>query len=154
METSSRNDALSTPEPLAVANRLRPVLLHLNRQLRRELRDLDLSGAQIALLAGIRQHPGIGLTDLAGKERITTASLSAHIDRLEAARLVERSREDAADRRRVGLTITEQGEALLEQVRSRRTSWLAEGLEMLSTSDLTAIDAAIDALIRLLEARR
>lgn len=153
MKQLTRADSPSTPEPLAVANRLRPVLLHLNRQLRRELRDLDISGVQIALLANIRQRPGIGLTDLAGREHITTASLSAHVDRLEAAKLVERVREDSTDRRRVGLRITEQGEALLDQVRSRRTSWLAEGLEMLDSRDLAAIDTAIDPLIRLLEAR-
>lgn len=140
-------------ESLAVANRLRPVLLHLNRRLRHELRDLDISGAQISLLAAIRQQPGIGLTDLAGRERITTASLSTHIDRLEAAGLVERHREDAADRRRVGLSITAEGQALLDQVRSRRTSWLAEGLQTLDPADLAAINAAIDPLIRLLEAR-
>jgi DNA-binding MarR family transcriptional regulator len=152
-ELSPREAATALSHPLAVANRLRPVLLHLNRELRRELRDLEISGVQIALLASIRQHPGIGLTDLAGKERMTTASLSTHIDRLEAAKFVGRAREDATDRRRVGLHITDQGEVLLDQVRSRRTSWLAEGLELLDPLDLTAIEAAIDPLIRLLETR-
>lgn len=153
MKQVTRTDPPTVPEPLAVANRLRPVLLHLNRQLRSELRDLNISGVQIALLASIRQRPGIGLTDLAGSEHITTASLSAHIDRLETAKLVERTREDATDRRRVGLRITEPGEALLDQVRSRRTSWLAEGLALLDSRDLAAVDAAIDPLVRLLEVR-
>lgn len=153
MATPSPNLPPDTLEPLTIANRLRPVLLHLNRQLRRELRDLDISGVQIALLASVRQHPGIGLTDLAGRERITTASLSTHVDRLEAAGLVQRRREDVTDRRRVGLSITVEGEALLDQVRSRRTSWLAEGLQTLDPDDLAAIDAAITPLLRLLEAR-
>ncbi len=140
-------------EPLAVANRLRPVLLRINRRLRRELRDLEVTGIQISLLASIRQHPGIGLTELAAQEEMTTASLCIHIDRLEAAGFVTRTRTEQTDRRRVGLNATEKGEALLETVRARRTVWLAEGLEVLDSHDLAAIDTAIEPLRRLLEAR-
>ncbi len=143
----------SSLEPLQVANRLRPVLLRINRRLRRELRDLGVTGTQISLLAAIRQEPGIGLTDLAARERMSTASLCTHIDRLEAAELVARSRADTSDKRRIGLRITDNGETLLMTVRSRRTLWLAEGLEVLDPADLATIDAAIDPLLRLLEAR-
>lgn len=153
MNEHSPSTPATVREPLAIANRLRPVVLRINRQLRRELRDLDISGIQISLLAAIRQDPGIGLTDLAAQERMTTASLSTHIDRLEGARLVTRSRGESTDRRRVGVRITPHGETLLETVRSRRTSWLAEGLEVLSAGDLAAIDAAIGPLTRLLGSR-
>jgi DNA-binding MarR family transcriptional regulator len=140
------------PEALAVADRLRPVLLRLNRRLRRELRSFDVTTTQISLLAAIRQHPGIGLTNLAAREEMTTATLCAHIDRLEKAQLVVRSRTAEGDRRRVGLHITEPGEELLAAVRSRRTVWLAERLAKLNAADLAAIDAAIPPLLRLLEA--
>ena len=41
---------LTITDPVTVANRLRPVLLQLNRQLRRELAPLGITGGQAALL--------------------------------------------------------------------------------------------------------
>jgi DNA-binding MarR family transcriptional regulator len=134
----------------AVANRLRPVLLRINRQLRRELGTLGVTSTQASLLAAIRLQPGVGLTSLAAHEGMSTASLCTHIDRLEAGGLVERQ-PSAADRRRIGLCLTEQGAVLLDAVRAQRTIWLAERLGMLDQRDLAAIEASIDPLQRLLE---
>lgn len=140
-------------DSIAVANRLRPVLLRLNRRLRRELRDLQVTGTQVSIMAGIRQNPGIGLTELANREEVSTAALCTHIDRLESSGLVERSRTNDADRRRIGLSLTSAGLELLDTVRSRRTMWLAQGLDELEPEDLAAIDAAIEPMLRLLQAR-
>jgi DNA-binding MarR family transcriptional regulator len=135
-----------------VAERLRPALLRLNRRLRGELRSLDVTSTQVSLLDAIRHNPGIGLTELAGREEMTTASLCVHVDRLEAAQLVVRVRADGGDRRRIGLHLTDRGIALLVDVRARRTAWLAARLAALDAAELAAIDAAIDPLLRLLEA--
>ena len=40
-------------DPLTVANRLRPVLLQLARQLRREVHPLGVTGGQVSLLVAI-----------------------------------------------------------------------------------------------------
>src|ERR671932_538265 len=50
-------------DPIVVANRLRPVLLKLNRHLRREIHSLGVSGGQVSLLVTIKQHQGIGVRD-------------------------------------------------------------------------------------------
>ena len=91
------NMAASTaePDPVSIANRLRPILLQLNRQLRREAHPLGVTGGQVALLAVIRAAPGIGLRDLAAREGISPAGMSGHIDRLVRAGLVQRRRERA-----------------------------------------------------------
>jgi DNA-binding MarR family transcriptional regulator len=136
-------------DPLTVANDLRPVLLRLSRELRRETEDLGVTSRQVTLLWLIRHHPGMSLRELAAEERISAPALSGHVDRLERAGLIERVR-DEADRRRVGLTLTEEGARLLKRVRARRTSWLAGRLKDLDASELEAIEAALEPLGRLL----
>src|SRR5919204_706782 len=127
-------DAPTAADSLAVANRLRPVLLQLARQLRREVHPLGVTGGQVTLLVSIRQHPGIGVRELAALEGISPAGMSGHVDRLERAQLVERA-PDPRDRRRVGLRVTDEGDRVLRLVRSRRTAWLAERLKGLTSAE-------------------
>ena len=138
-------------DSLAVANRLRPVLLKLNRELRREAHPLGVTGGQVSLLFQIRSRAGIGVRELAALEGISAAGMSGHVDRLERAGLVER-RADPGDRRRQGLFPTAEGERVLRLVKKRRTAWLATRLQRLSAEELDAIQAAVEPLARLLEA--
>ena len=132
------------------AERLRPVLLRLARELRKETEALGVTGRQAALLWLVREHPGLTLGELAELERISAPSLSAHVDRLERAGLLARVR-SSEDRRRVGLELTPAGSSLLRRVRRRRTTWLAQRLAALGDRDLEAIDRAIEPLATLLE---
>ena len=141
----------TSAEPVAVAHRLRPVLLKLTRELRREIHSLDVTGGQASLLYTIRSAPGIGIRELAARERMSAPGMSKYVARLEAAGLVERA-PVGADRRRIGLTVTEAGERVLRSVKSRRTAWLAARLRELDPGQVEAIDAAIEPLTALLEA--
>ena len=136
-------------DPLTVANELRPVLLRLARELRRETEQLGITARQATLLWLIRGNPGLSLRELAAEEGISAPALSGHVDRLEKAGLIERVR-DEKDRRRVGLTLTEAGEGLLRRVRARRTTWLTDRLRGLADEDVAAVEAAIEPLARLL----
>jgi len=138
-----------TADPLAVANRLRPVLLRLARELRRETEDLGVTSRQVTLLWLIRSNPGLSLRELAAEERISAPALSGHVDRLVKAGLAERVR-NGGDRRRVGLELTEEGARLLKRVRARRTTWLANRLRGLEPEEVDAIQAALEPLGRLL----
>jgi DNA-binding MarR family transcriptional regulator len=75
--------------------------------------------------------------------------MSNHVDRLERDGLVNRT-PSASDRRRVGLSLTDEGQRVLRRVRSRRTAWLATRLRGLSAHELDAVEAAIEPLSRLL----
>ncbi len=141
------NDVIA--DPTAVANKLRPVLLRLARQLRKETESLGITSRQATLLYLIRQNPGLSLRELAESEGISAPALSGHVDRLEHAGLVERVR-SGTDRRRVGLALTDEGSKLQRRVRARRTTWLAERLDGLDPDELNAIEAAIEPLERLL----
>ena len=135
-----------------IAERLRPVLLRLSRELRRETEALGVTSRQATLLWLIREHPDLTLGELAALERISAPSLSGHVDRLEQAGLLERFR-SKDDRRRVVLRLTPPGSRMLRRVRSRRTTWLAERLGTLDTAELEAIEKAIEPLTALLEER-
>jgi DNA-binding MarR family transcriptional regulator len=138
-------------DPVALANRLRPVLLQINRQLRREVHPLGVTGGQVSLLVAIKRAAGIGVRELAGREGVSPAAMCRHVDRLEEAGLVKRMPSSGGDRRRVGIELTSEAERVLRLVRSRRTAWLASRLKNLEPEQLDAIDAAIEPLAALLE---
>ena len=136
-------------DTLSIADQLRPVLLQVGRELRREAREVGISPEQVSLLVAIKYTPGIGVRELATRERVTPPAMSNHVDRLERDGLVSRT-PSASDRRRVGLTLTEEGQRMLRRVRSRRTAWLATRLRGLSAEELEAVEAAVEPLSRLL----
>ena len=135
---------------LDLANDLRPIVLRVARELRKETEQFGVTSRQVTLLWLIKQRPGLTLRALAEDEAISAPALSGHVDRLERAGLLVRVRSDV-DRRRVGLEVTATGERLLRSVRERRTAWLADRLHALDPEGLAAIEAAIEPLQQLLQ---
>jgi DNA-binding MarR family transcriptional regulator len=138
-------------ESHVIANELRPVLLRLARELRREIHSLGVSGGQVSVLAAIQRQPGITAARIAELERISAPAMSNHLARMEKASLIERTRGDL-DRRRVGLALTAEGEKVLRSVRKKRTAWLAARLEKLDQAERAAVEQAIAPLEKLLGA--
>jgi DNA-binding MarR family transcriptional regulator len=136
-------------ESHTIANELRPVVLRLGRELRREIHSLGVTGGQVSILAAIKHQPGITASAVAEQERVSAPAMSNHVARLEKAGLIARTRE-GIDRRRVGLTLTAEGEKVLRSVRQRRTAWLAARLDKLTNDERARIEAAIPALEKLL----
>ncbi len=137
-------------DSVELANRLRPVLLMLNRHLRREAHAAGITAGQAALLAQIRNHPELGVRDLAAREGLSAPAMTRYLDRMEKAALIVRSR-STQDARRIRLALTPEGVRALRSIRRRRTAWLAERLDRLSPAELRAVDQAIEPLSRLLE---
>ena len=135
-----------------MADGLRPVLLRVGRELRREARAVGVSPEQVALLVAIKYAPGIGIRELAARERVSPPAMTKHVDRLERDGLVDRT-PSVDDRRRVGLTLTPDGHRVLRRVRSRRTAWLASRLRELDERELAAIEAAVGPLGKLVGER-
>ena len=133
----------------ALVEALRPVLLRLSRRLRREADQVGLSALDTTLLTMIANHPGIGVSDLADKERTSRPTMSAHVSRLETAGFVERQAPQAEDRRRVGLAVTPKGTKAVEAVRRRRNDWLAGRLSELTPEQREAVLAAIEPLAQI-----
>src|SRR6266513_838432 len=122
--------AAVTIDTTALANQLRPVLLKLNRELRREIHSLGVTGGQVGLLVQIKSRPGSGMRELAAVERMSVPGMSKFIARLEEAGHVQRA-PVAGDQRLVGLSLTEAGHKVFFSVNSKRTAWLAARLRHL-----------------------
>lgn len=145
--------ASSTPsaaaEIAALAEALRPAILRLSRNLRRQSQSLGLSPLDSMILGALRQIDGAGVSELADLEQISRPTMSAHVKRLEAAGYIARLAPDADDKRRVGLTLTPTGRKALEAVRRRRNDWLGQKLAALSPEAREALAAAIGPLSQL-----
>lgn len=138
-----------TVDAETVAAELRPVLLRLSRELRKETEVLGITSRQATLLWLVKRSPGLSLAELAAEEGISAPAMSGHVDRLERAGLIERVR-STDDRRRVGLALTDDGARMSRRIRARRTTWLAGRLGALETSELEAVEAAIEPLAKLM----
>ena len=140
---------VATVDSVELASRLRPVLLHLNRHLRREAHAEGITGGQASVLAQIRNEPQLGVRELAARSGVSAPSMTRYLDRMERAGLIVRAR-SPEDGRRIRLALTPKGVRALRSVRSRRTAWLAARLDGLSPAELAAVEAAIEPLTRLL----
>ncbi|MBV8047216.1 MAG: MarR family transcriptional regulator [Paludibacterium sp.] len=137
----------------ALADALRPALMRLMRQLRRDSEDagVGITPLQNLLLVLIHKQPGIGVSELARIEKLRGPTVSGHVRGLEQAGLVTRSAEEQGDRRRSGLYVTERGREALEAMRAFRTDWLAGRLSRLAPSARERLAQAIDVLTELSE---
>jgi DNA-binding MarR family transcriptional regulator len=139
----------NTPSDIvALAEALRPAVLHVSRRLRQAGQRSGLSPQELMILVQVRKSPGIGVSALADAERISRPTMSAHVKRLEAEGLIARTGDDQ-DGRRSGLSVTPEGQARLEQVRRDRNDWLAPRLANLSAEERQALADAAPILQRL-----
>ncbi|MBM9401515.1 MarR family transcriptional regulator [Gluconacetobacter azotocaptans] len=128
-----------------LAETLRPTLHRLYRRLRREDGEAGISPLQTLLLAVIMDEPGIGVAELARRENLRGPTISAHVKSLVTAGLLDRA-PSPNDRRRTGLAVTPQGQAVIAALRRRRTDWLAGALARLSPDARQAVRAALGPL--------
>src|ERR1700694_2262849 len=96
-------------EVSALAEGLRPSLLKISRQLRREAHPLGLSPMDVTLLSQISKREGIGVSELADLEQTSRPTMSAHVKRFEAQGWVRRLPPPVEGCRRFGLVITPAG---------------------------------------------
>jgi DNA-binding MarR family transcriptional regulator len=132
-----------------VAGRLQRLVFRLNRELRSEIAELGVSGADAAVLFDLRRRPGCGVSELAAMSDVARSVMSERIKRLEALGLVIRDESPRADRRRVGLRVTPAGVSVMIRIAKERRARLAVRLERLQPDQREAIAAAISALERL-----
>lgn len=144
--------AMPVPDETAeLAGRLRLVVTRLARQLR-QTADSDLSPTQGAVLATVSASGPLTLGELAELERVSSPTITKVIGLLHDKGLVEKVT-DSDDRRFVRVTLTAEGEALLERTRARKTAWLARQLLDLSPAELEQLAATTDLLEQLTSRR-
>ena len=116
------------------ASALRMATFRLARRLRAQRAVDSMSDAQFAVLAGLRIHGSQTLGELAARERITPPSMNRTVNCVEEAGYVTRTA-DERDRRRVIISLTDSGDAVVDETVRRRDAWLEEALAALSTEE-------------------
>ncbi|RFA20251.1 MarR family winged helix-turn-helix transcriptional regulator [Subtercola boreus] len=131
----------SSPAVDDLAARLRPAVLRVSRRLRAEKADDELSDSQSAIL-GYLQHNGPSTPGtLATFERVTPPSMNRTINAVVDAGYAERS-PSADDGRKVVVSLTAEGQALVAETRRRRDAWLDQRLAELSPQERSTLESA------------
>jgi DNA-binding MarR family transcriptional regulator len=137
----------SVASPLAP--RLRLAVARTARRLRQEAGG-GLSPSLNAALATVARHGPLTPSELATRERIQRPTATRLIARLEEKGLVARTA-DPADRRSCLIALTDEGAALVAQLRTRKDLFLAERLRGLPAADRATLARAAELLEQLLE---
>jgi DNA-binding MarR family transcriptional regulator len=135
----------STPE---LAGHLRLVIVRTARRLRQEA-GVELSPSLTAALATVGRHGPLTPSELASRERIQRPTATRVLARLEELGLIART-PDPHDRRSSLVAVTQAGSDLLDELRTRKTAFLAERLEGLAADERAVLDRAADILERML----
>jgi DNA-binding MarR family transcriptional regulator len=136
-------------ETTSIAAHLRVVIARTARRLRQEAGD-DLSPSQAATLATIERRGPLTPSEVARCERIQRPTATRVLARLEDAGLIARAA-DPADGRSSLVSITDEGRALLERLRTRKDLFLARRLDELEPGEIATLERAADILERVLE---
>lgn len=131
-------------ETAELAGRLRLAVTRLARQLR-QTADGDLSPTQASVLATVSASGPLTLGELAELERVASPTITKVINLLQERGLVEKL-SDPADRRFVRVSLTPDGNTLLDRTRARKTAWLARQLQDLPPDELEQLAAAATVL--------
>lgn len=146
---------LETRRPLAArpetAPRLRTAVGRLTRRLRRTSTG-ELTQTQISTLVTLQGSGPLRLNELARCEGICASTISRLVDSLEQAGGLVARTPDACDARASQVALTGEGSAVLEDLRRNGTRLIDRALRSLDESERAAVDAALPALEKLVEA--
>jgi DNA-binding MarR family transcriptional regulator len=137
-------DTPATP-PTAAApgtSEIRAAVQRLARRLRNERAVDTMSDGQIAVLAWLHHHGSHTLSELAGRERVSAPSMNRTVNCLEETGYITRTPDDE-DRRKVNITLTDAGVAVVQETARRRDAWLDDALDDLGESERRLLQDAV-----------
>ena len=128
---------------------LRMLLQRVARRIRNNRADGTMSDTKMGVLFRVEESPATP-SQLAERERVTPPSMNRTLNGLEEAGLVKRS-PDPDDARKVIVTITPAGNALIAETRRLRTAWFSQRLAELTPDERAALEAVTPVLRRISE---
>jgi DNA-binding MarR family transcriptional regulator len=111
--------------------------------------DFGLSLAAVRLLARIRDHGAVRISDLAVAENCSQPTITNHVKKLEAQQLVTRTA-DPSDARAWMIGLTDQGSQRLAEMRHSLGTSVLPMLASLSRKDQKALRDGVEAMRRLM----
>ena len=149
IEAWAERDPSVDATPLAVVGRLLLCAHYLKQELVGALRPFGLSFGDFDVLNTLRRagdEEGTNPSDLAAAALITTGAMTARLDRLERAGLIERS-PDPTDGRAVRVRLTRRGEELAKEALAAVIETDDAYLEPLDDGQRAAVAAALKELL-------
>ncbi|WP_022883618.1 MarR family winged helix-turn-helix transcriptional regulator [Glaciibacter superstes] len=115
----------------------------LARRLRQEKPENELTAGQFSALGSLFANGPMTLTELSDHERVTPPSMNRTVNHLVETGFVART-PAADDGRKVVLTPTDDGVAIMRETRKRRDAWLAQRVRKLAPAERRVLaDATI-----------
>jgi DNA-binding MarR family transcriptional regulator len=142
-------DSSSSAEQVELAARMRLAIGRLHRRISRRAVG-GLTPSQLSVLATVEQHGPLRLGDLAVREVITPPTVTRLVASLQERDLVERVT-DPVDGRAALIEVSQEGRALLEEIRRERTAFIAQRLAQLDPQSRDQVAAAAEILEKLLD---
>jgi DNA-binding MarR family transcriptional regulator len=135
-----------------LANRLHSAAIHLLRAVSRVDAESGLSPARLSALSVIVVRGPLTMTELAGIERVSPATITSTVTGLESAGLAARAR-TGSDARQVTVSATTAGRTLLRAARLRRLTVLEGYLETMTPAERAATMDLVGAIERITDTR-
>lgn len=110
--------------------------------------NFDITVEQFHVLRFVRK--GMSISELAIAKNISRPAISQAVDVLVKKRLLIRT-QSTSDRRYAELTLTKEGNALLDAVFKETRAWMKERMNKLSAEEFEAIAKAMPALKKMLD---
>jgi len=135
-----------------LASDLRNTITRLTKKLRKQsATGENLSLTERSTLAMLDQQGQLLPSELAAVEHITTQSMSQVLSHLLELGLIIRTASDT-DKRKVIISLSDQGRDALYRIRNEREEWLNKALnEVCSTEELVLLEKAIGPLKKLVD---
>jgi MarR family transcriptional regulator, organic hydroperoxide resistance regulator len=144
MSTTTNPETPERPAAAALGESFRGLMGAVRRLRGRETHSRDgLSNAQYQLLFGLRDGAPRSAGELALNAGLSPATTTQMLETLETAGLVMRER-SLEDRRKVMISLTERGQALVEERRARFEPMWREAVSGFSDAELATAAAVMD----------
>lgn len=133
---STHTELTTTPpdDHSAAASQLRIATFRLARRMRTQRAVDSMSDGQFAVLAALWVHGPHTLGELADRERVSAPSMNRTVNCLQESGYVSRS-PDEHDGRKVVISLTDEGRAVVDETARRRDAWVEAALDALSDDE-------------------
>src|SRR6478735_10711498 len=129
------------------ASQLRIATFRLARRMRTQRAVDSMSDGQFAVLAALWVHGSHTLGELADRERVSAPSMNRTVNCLQEPGYVARAA-DENDGRKVVISLTDEGRAVVDETARRRDAWVEEALAELTADERETLAQAAEIMGR------
>ncbi|WP_374315051.1 MarR family winged helix-turn-helix transcriptional regulator [Microbacterium sp.] len=147
-DTKPTQTPADTDDHSAAASELRIATFRLARRMRTQRAVDSMSDGQFAVLAALWVHGPHTLGELAVRERVSAPSMNRTVNCLQESGYVARSA-DENDGRKVVISLTEEGRAVVDETARRRDAWVEAALADLTDDERATLARAAGIMERM-----